>query len=271
MAKYSNQHLVGLGKLERERLACLLAGTSVTISVQEAVELLDLPRHRVIQILAKLAQKGWLQRISRGVYLPVPLDSLDAEVVPEDPFVIAEKLFSPCYISGWSAVEHWGLTEQIFRSVVVMTSRQQQNYKPNIAGVDYRLHYVKDSAFFGLKNIWREDVKVKIADPSRTVIELMHNPALGGGIRMCVDVLRSYFSSEHKSVDLLTKYMAEISNGAAYKRLGFLLEKFFPTECMLIEACQAGITAGNAKLDVTLDCNSLVSKWRLWVPKSWKE
>ena len=32
----------------------------------------------------------------------------------EDPLVIAEKLFSPCYVGGWSAAEYWGITEQIF-------------------------------------------------------------------------------------------------------------------------------------------------------------
>lgn len=37
---------------------------------------------------------------------------------------MAAKVFEPCYIGDWSAAECWDLTEQVFREVVVVTSRQ---------------------------------------------------------------------------------------------------------------------------------------------------
>ena len=45
------------------------------------------------------------------------------------PWVVAEHVFRPAYIAGWSACEHWEFTEQIFRDVAVFTTspiRQRQ-------------------------------------------------------------------------------------------------------------------------------------------------
>jgi len=190
--------------------------------------------------------------------------------IPEDPFIIAETLFAPCYIAGWSAVEYWGMTEQIYSSIIVVTQREQRKYRVNIKNTEYILHLTRPALFFGLKTVWRDNVKVQISDPTRTIVDLMNNPMLGGGIRATVDVLKNYFSSEEKQIELLIEYLQQLNNGAAYKRLGFLLEKYFPQEAKLIDESQLRLTAGNAKLDNTLDCNKLVTRWKLFVPENWK-
>lgn len=65
---------------------------------------------------------GWPRRVRRGLYLVLPLEAQsDRAITVEDPWILADELFSPCYIGGWSAAQHWGLTEQIFRSVFVVT------------------------------------------------------------------------------------------------------------------------------------------------------
>jgi len=54
--------------------------------------------------------------IGRTIFDPeklvsVPLESRTADVPLEDPWLIAERLFAPCYIGGWSAAEYLDLTE----------------------------------------------------------------------------------------------------------------------------------------------------------------
>lgn len=268
--QYTNDALVGLGKLERERLAAILRQTKATISVRETAEILGVSRQQAGKYLATLAKKGWLKRIYSGVYIPIPLESNTPDITPEDPLIIAEKLFAPCYIAGWSAAEYWNLTEQIFHSVVVMTQKQQKNYAPLIADTKYLLHLAPPKLFFGLKTIWRSNVKVQISDPTRTIVDLINNPLLAGGIRFAVDILKTYFASKEKSVDLLIEYLQKQNNGAAYKRMGFLTEKYFPNEMKLIKECRSNLTKGNAKLDSSLTCDKLVTKWKLWVPENWK-
>ncbi|MDF1655688.1 MAG: type IV toxin-antitoxin system AbiEi family antitoxin domain-containing protein [Coxiellaceae bacterium] len=267
---YTKNTPSGLGKLERKRLSSILLSTSVTITVAEAAAILNLPRQIAAKQLALFAKKGWLSRIRQGVYIPSSIEAETNEVIIEDPLLIAEKLFSPCYIAGWSAAEYWGLTDQIFSSTIVMTQQPQRKYQPEIQGTAFLLHLAQKKYFFGLNTIWRNNVKIQVSDQSRTIIDIMSNPALGGGIRMSVDILKNYFSSDAISTDNLIQYLAKRKNGAAYKRLGFLTEKFFPENTDLLCACKKNITSGNTTLDTTLKCDKLSTKWRVWVPENWK-
>ena len=262
--------IIGLGKLERERLSALLRATAVTISINDATGTLKISREKASKLLSAYAKKGWLLRIGGGIYTSVPLESETADIMPDDPLAIAEKLFSPCYVGGWSAAEHWGMTEQIYQSIIIMTKHMQKNYSPIIMNTEYLLHLTRPSLFFGLETVWKNKVKVLISNPTRTIVDLINHPLLGGGIRPSVDILKNYFLSKNKSIDLLIEYMIKLDNGAAYKRLGFVTEKFFPSEQCLINECQSRLTTGNAKLDASLKCDKLVTKWRLFVPGNWK-
>ncbi len=95
-------------------------------------------------------------------------------------------------------------------------------------------------------------------------------PVVGGGIRSVKDMLGNYLRSENKNLQLLIKYGERLSNGAVFKRLGFLLEKMAPDETKAIEECYKRLTTGNAKLDPKLTNIKLITRWRLWVPEKWK-
>ena len=74
------------------------------------------------QILSRLERKGWLRRLKRGVYSVVPLGTTEREPAIENAWLVAMTEFHPAFISGWSAVAHWDLTEQVFNTVAVVTT-----------------------------------------------------------------------------------------------------------------------------------------------------
>ena len=259
----------GLGKKSRIKLAKLLRDTAGTITVEQAARSLDLPPSTAAKTLAAWVKQGWLSRVRRGLYIPVPLEARTADVALEDPMVIADRLFAPCYIGGWSAAEYWDLTEQIFRSVLVMTTNKLRNRKPTIKGTTFVVRTILPESLFGTKPVWRGRVRINLSDPSRTVLDLMDDPALGGGLRPSADVLQNYLRSKSKDLKLLTSYAEQLGSGAAFKRLGFLLERFAPTEREAIEICRKKISKGNVKLDPALAADRLVTAWRLWVPNGW--
>ena len=261
--------LTGLGKVDRERIAAIIRGTKGTISVTEAAEILGVLPTNAAKMLARWSKKGWFSRVKRGLYIPVPLESRTADVPLEDPWLIAERLYSPCYIGGWSAAEHWGLTEQIFRTVVVMTTQKPRERSPTIKDTKFMLRTVSDKAMFGLKSVWRGKAKISVSDPTRTMVDLLNDPRLGGGIRPTVDMLSNYLGSEDKNLELLIEYAERFGNGAVFKRLGFLLEKSTPEEINSINKCLTNLTTGNAKLDPQLSADRLITRWRLWIPESW--
>jgi len=259
----------GLGKTDRKRLSEVLRRTKGTISVQETAGILDVSASDGAKMLARWATKGWLSRIRRGIYVPIPLESRSADVPLEDPWIIAERLYSPCYIGGWSAAEYWDLTEQIFRTIVVMTTRKPRDRSPVIKGTSFMLRTVPEKAMFGFKSVWRGQIKISVSDPTRTILDMLSNPQLGGGIRSTVDMFNKYLGSENKKMDMLIEYANRFENGAVFKRLGFLLEKFAQSEENTIYLCQTRLTKGNAKLDPKLSADKLVTRWRLWIPKNW--
>ncbi|MHB8348719.1 MAG: type IV toxin-antitoxin system AbiEi family antitoxin domain-containing protein [Acidiferrobacterales bacterium] len=261
--------LSGLGRESRQRLAEIARRTQGTVSVSQAAEILQLPSHKAAKLLARWAQQGWLSRVRQGLYVPVPMEARTTDVALEDPWIIAEQLYSPCYLGGWTAAEYWGLTEQIFRTVVVLTTRKPRNRRPKIKGVEFLLRTVPAQAQFGTQPIWHGQVKVNVADPTRTILDMLDDPLLGGGARPTVDVFRNYLGSDKKDPQLLIEYAQRLGNGAVFKRLGFIAERYAPNETALIKACRARLTQGNTKLDPSLPANRLVSAWRLWIPAGW--
>jgi predicted transcriptional regulator of viral defense system len=98
---------------------------------------------------------------------------------------------------------------------------------------------------------------------------MLSDPQLGGGIRSTVDMLMNYLKSEKKDLTLLLEYANRLGNGAVFKRLGFLLEKYSPMDQEAIAQCRERLTTGNAKLDPALKADKLVTRWRLQVPQRW--
>ncbi len=263
--------LTGIGKTDRERMAAIIRGTKGTISVGEAARILNVGSTDAAKMLSRWAKKGWMSRIRQGFYVPVPLESRTADVPLEDPWLIAERLFSPCYIGGWSAAEYFDLTEQIFSTIMVMTVQKPRDRKPNIKGTAFMLRTISPNAMFGLKPVWRGQVKISVSDPARTILDMLAAPVLGGGIRSVKDMLGNYLRSEKSDLDLLVEYADRLNNGAVFKRLGFLLEKTAPEQTNILEQCRQKMTKGNARLDPALNNSRLVTRWRLWVPENWKE
>jgi predicted transcriptional regulator of viral defense system len=265
------KEISGLGKLDRKRLGEIIRRTKGIIGVEEASDILKVTSTDAAKMLSRWSKKGWLARISRGVYIHIPLESRTLDIPLEEPWIIAERLFAPCYIGGWSAAQHWDLTEQIFRSVVVMTKQNPRNHTPIIRGTKFILRTISDKAMFGISPVWKGQVKVSVSNPTKTIIDMLNDPRIGGGIRSTVDMFINYMKSKDKNIDLLIEYTKRLGNGAVFKRIGFLLENYAPDEKSAINTCKSQLTKGNVKLDPKLGADKLVTRWRLWIPASWSE
>ncbi len=251
----------------RAKLARLIRGAGDIVRIDDAVELFNLDRIEASKLLARWAKQGWLRRVSAGVYLPVPIDALESEHVLEDPWILVPVLFGPAYISGFTAAEYWDLTEQIFRDVVVMTATPLRTRNSTIHGVSFILRRMPEEDFFGTRGVWRGQSKVLVADPHRTIIDMLAEPKIGGGIQHILDCLSEYLKREDSDQEKLVEYAQLRNNGAVNKRLGYLAERLGADQ--LASLCSTKLTKGNVKLDPGLKCPRLVTRWKLFVPESW--
>jgi len=260
----------GIGSKEREHLAAVLNSAKGPLSADLVVQVLGIGRSSASWLLSNWTRKGWLVRLKRGVYSPVPMGSRTADIPLEDPWAVVPSLFAPCYIGGWSAAEHWGLTEQLFRTIIVISIKAVRDRKPVVQGTSFWIKTVRPEMLFGTKSLWRGSVRVDISTPTRTVLDLLDDPALGGGIRSVSDMLRTYLKSDAKDLKDLIAMADRLGNRTVFKRLGFLLEQLVPEETDALTMCREHMSAGDSQLDPALPAEVLVSRWRLWVPKHWK-
>jgi predicted transcriptional regulator of viral defense system len=249
-------------------LAAVIRSAGDVVDVGDAASTLKLPRDKAAKALAGWAKQGWLRRVGSGVYVPVGLDLADTEHAVGDPWQLVPELFGPAYIGGRTAAEHWDLTEQLFRDVVVFTSRDIRSKSREAGGVAFTLKHIAQGKIFGTKSVWRGHTKVAVSDVDRTLADLLDDPATGGGIQHVADCLDRYLRKRMGAPEQLVAYAERLGNGAIFKRLGFLAERH-PEGGELAAASKARLSKGYAKLDPALDCTRIVTRWKLRVPESW--
>lgn len=269
MSGCSSLEGVLLATSDRSLLARLSrAAEGGLISVATASDVLGLDRRTTAVRLASLTQRGWLVRARRGLYFIPPLEAEPGKpTVPEDPWLLAAKAFSPCYIGGWSAAEHWGLTEQLFRSTLVVTGGSVRTKSATLLGYDFRLLRVPRHRITGsLHLVWRGADRVLVSSPERTIADGLRHPLVCGGTRHLAQMLREYGEGSGRNFTKLGDAVAEVDSGAAWKRLGYLVEQLWPHEDNLLKRARSGLTSGYTRLDPNVRRRGkLVRRWRLWI------
>jgi predicted transcriptional regulator of viral defense system len=256
----------GIETANRSLLARLNREATGPFTLAQATRILGLDIRRVRRLLPYLATRGWLARVQRGLYTTVPLGAADPGDWREDPWVVAEKVFAPCYIGGLSACEHWGLTEQLFRTVVVFSARPIRKRHMERQGTAFWIKTLPKEKLFGTRRIWRGPVRVEVSDPSRTLVDILDEPRFGGGIRHVAQVVQQYFTGDLRSDGTLLDYAQRLGSGAVYKRLGFLLEGMGIPAPDVLAACRLNQSSGLSLLDPSVHVTGrILKRWNLRV------
>jgi predicted transcriptional regulator of viral defense system len=250
------------------RLARTARGGLVT--AERARHALGLSPRATTLRLARLAEAGWLRRVRRGLYLVLPLEAkVELAATVDDPWVLADELFTPCYIGGWSAAEHWGLTEQIFRPVFVVTAAPIRRRLTTIAGVELRIVRTSGRRVRAASSIWRGAERIGISNREQTLADGLASPEWVGGVRHLADMLATYRASRDWNPARLLRAVRSLHRGSAMKRLGYLAETLWPEEADVPRAALKARSAGLVKLDPAIGGRGRISKrWGLRVNAS---
>jgi len=256
----------GISQRNREYLELLHRGTMSAFDVADAAAMLDLDKPATARLLGYLARRGWLSRVRRGLYVAVPLDARRSGEWIEDSWIIADRVFAPCYIGGWSACEHWDFTEQLFRTVLVVSGKNVRTTENEVQGQRFHVTTRAAEMISGTIVVWRAQTRVEVSDPSRTIVDVLDDPRLGGGIRHCADVLHEYLISEHREDARLLEYGDRLGNRSVFKRLGYLLEtrEAESNTDKLIAACVDRRSTGVTALDPSNSARGhILRRWGL--------
>jgi predicted transcriptional regulator of viral defense system len=253
----------GISGSGRKELTAVTARGRRLVTVEDVAARLDLAPREAAKKLARWAEQGWLRRVRRGLYIPVPLDVEHPELWSEDPLVLADAVWSPCYFTGWTAANHWGLTEQVFRTIVVKTSKRVRTADQVLLDQDYLVGHVPEGVMeWGLRRVWRDERRVQLADEARTVIDVLDAPSIGGGIRHVAEILDAYVTDFDWRP--LIEYGDLLGNRAVFKRLGYLAELLELGDQELLAACKRRLSSGVSLLDPSApDRGPRVTPWGL--------
>jgi predicted transcriptional regulator of viral defense system len=209
----------GLTVRESLLISALARQDKKIFSIEDARSLIEGDARKT---MSSLILKKWVLPLKRGLYAIVPLDvgvkGADSFILHN--FVIASHLVEPYYIGYWSALNHYGFSEQIPRTTFVATTKPKMPLK--ILEADYYFVRIDRKKFFGFNETQIESWRVNISGPEKTIADCLDHPEHSGGID---EVARAIYFN-HEEIDLKEVYgLAErMANMTILKRLGYILE-----------------------------------------------
>lgn len=266
-----------LGALGSRLLSHFAAANKTVFSITEAkAGLTDKSDAAVAQLLSRLVKTGWLIRLKRGRYLIVPLEAESPDAWSEDSFIIAAESTPPnpysaagaaasgeYAISHWSALNYYGYSSQVPRSIFVSTPHRRTSTTREILDVPHRMVFVSPEKFFGITTIRLDNKLVRITDKEKTIVDCLDRPRLCGGIVEAAEAL-SQAVKEGIDLDRLSSYADRLGNRTVLKRLGFLAETLELPVGAHLEAWRGRISGGYSLLDPTRPKRGRYDgRWRL--------
>ena len=251
----------------KQKLSELLQNCGPVISANNLIEIFSITNIAASQLLARWKKQGWVERIKQGIYIILPIE-IDANLHSiEDPYILIPKLFGKnSYIGGYSAAAYWGLTEQIFCDICVVVTQPIKRKINKITNINFILTKISYNHSYGTKIIIRNEEQILISDPTKTIIDMLATPTIGGGINHVAECFHTYLFSKYFDHDLLIKYASNYSNNAIFKRMGYLSSIILGQDNQISIECTKHLSKGNAQLDPANKGKTLITKWKLFIP-----
>jgi predicted transcriptional regulator of viral defense system len=220
----------------------------------EAGHALGLSRGHTNMLLHQLAAAGWVTRLKRGLYA---VNDTVTRLPRSHPFAIGTALVSPSAVSHWSALQHWGLTEQIPSAVTLSSPRRTfppQNQAAAsrqaawvVAGTAYEFVAIAAARFFGVTHEWiSERDRVPVFDRERALLDAFHHFHVFGSLSVALQALEAHLGDIE--VRRLVAYAGQLGVAAVVGRVGWALEQF-DVEEEALEPLRRHVGKGDAPLD----------------------
>lgn len=231
----------GLGVLGSKLLSNLSSENKELFTINDAEKASGIKGPRLRKLLHDLMKNKWVERIERGKYLIVPLEAGWKAEHGTHPFLIARKLISPYYIGFLSALNYYGITEQVSRTIFVATTKKK--HPLNFHEQKYHFVSLDKKRFFGINEEWVNNLKFNISDKEKTVVDCLFIPEYSGSLTEIVKAFK-----EKLDYEKLYEYAVKMNDLATLKRLGYLLE-LLKTKTPITKKLLKKVSGGYCLLD----------------------
>ncbi len=152
-------------------------------------------------LLYRLNKEKLIYRIEKGKY-----------TVHDDPLIFASHVIIPSYLSLWTALRYYNMTQQQPTSFFVISPVKRKNIK------DLNIIFMSTKHMFGYKKERYSDFDIFMAEPEKAIID---------SLLFKIPIEDINFALEKEDLDFkkLSNYAKKTENISLIKRLGYLLER----------------------------------------------
>ena len=211
---------IHLGPRENRLLLTLAEKEISVFGFDAAKDILQTSNQSVRHVLMGLIRKGRLQRIQRGTYLLVPETAGNELYWAESPWVIVSHLIDVYYVGFLTAMNYWGMTEQIPYTVFVATTKRKNNLK--FANQKFEFVTLSKKKFFGFVTQKANKTETfNISSKEKTIVDGLMHPEYCGGIPEVTKAIWNARDDVNWSTVLEMSKRTGVS--VVLRRLGYLL------------------------------------------------
>lgn len=195
-------------------------------------ELIDIIKRYVgvryfTDLIERLQMKKRLISIKRGLYLVVPLSSVDKNWSIDEYKIVHHMLKQDYYIGLWNALNLHGITEQIPNKTYVFNTKISAS--KNILNHNFKFFKIKKENIFGIEN-----KKYPFSDKERTIIDAIDYSDYVGNLSKVLSMVKGKYNRarlvdhaiRYDSVKVM-KIVGYLTNSSRiYKRLNNTLSYY---------------------------------------------
>jgi len=172
---------IKLGPQETKLLFSLEEKGISVFTTKDAKKILDSGSASAWLVISGLKKKGRIMQIERGKYLLVPARAGIEGYWAESPWVIVPHLIDVYYVGFWTAMNYWGMTEQIPYTVFVATTKRKNDLK--FGNQKFEFVTLSKKKFFGFvqEKVGKTET-FNISSKEKTIVDALMHPEYCGGM-----------------------------------------------------------------------------------------
>ena len=191
-----------LSKTENKVYETLKNAGFVLFTVKDICQILSIDKIKGYNLIKALKKKGAIKKFDAH------FSFADA-----DEFVIGPMLHFPSYLSLWSALQYYGLSDQMPKNIFLITTK----YRKSISNFVYVT--VASHRYFGYKKIGN----ITIAEKEKVIVDSLFFPKYCGGL----DEVYKSIKNGWKDIDKkkLVSYGRQMKSETVMRRVKYIIER----------------------------------------------
>lgn len=210
-------------------------------------------------LLYKYTKRNIITRIRKNVYLPI---NQQHGFVDEDKYEIGCNSVPAAYISYHSAMEFYGLQNQVFNRIYLSAPKRFRPFEFDY--VEYL--YAPDKFQEGIIQV-ESNKKIRVTDIERTIIDCIARLDLAGGIE---ELIYNIELISEVNENKLLLYLSLYNKQVIYQKTGFILfpfrEQMKLTHNFFVR-CKEKIGKSTRYLTDKYESKIYIPEWKLCVPQ----